>query len=311
MSKHVARAVGLAVTVSLAAGCGSGASGRPDGRPSDAMVQSIHDALPAEIRDAGAMQVVISGLNPPWWTTTPGKQGARTGAGAELMDAVGDVMGVDVQIVAVPDVSGAFAAISTERYAFGFFPYADSVGGPRERPGAEFVDVVQEVVPFLVRAGNPAGVTSMAGLCDVTVAALVNAATYQAAEDQARACREQGAGLDVLGVTSVPDGVLAVRSGRADTFFSGGASLFHAAEESGGTLEVVGADADNGFDGQFMGALLPKGSPLTRPLLDAFQVLFDNGTYRQILGEYGLDREMIEKPGVDLHAEWLAGRAGR
>lgn len=268
--------------------------------------QELHDALPQKIKDDGVMQVVISGPNPPWWMADEANVGSYTGAAAELMDAIGEILGVDIKVVAIPDISGAFAAISAERYAFGFFPYADSVGGPRERPGAEFVDVIQEVVPFLVHAGNPKGIESMTTLCDVTVAALVNAATYKVAEARAAECKADGKDLTVLGVKSVPDGVLAIKSGRADTFFTGGASLFYAAKTSNGELEVVGQDADNGFPGQFMGALLPKGSALSPTLLAAFQQLFDNGKYAEILKRYGLDSEIIDKPGINLYSQWLA-----
>jgi polar amino acid transport system substrate-binding protein len=294
----------ILLSATLMTGC-SAAEKPADPDPSE-MVQSIHDALPQDIQDDGSLTVVISGANPPWWVTTPGKAEEYTGAGAELMQEVGEIMGVDVEVVAIPDISGAFASISAKRYAFGFFPYADSVGGPRERPGAEFVDVLKEVVPFLGKKGHPANVTSMDDLCGVTVAALVNAATYKVAEAQAAKCQAAGKDLDVLGIKTVPDGILAVRSGRADAFFTGGASLFHAAKESKGELEVVGDEYDNGFAGQFMGALLPKGSDLTQPLLDSFQILFDNGDYVKIMKKWGLDSEIIEKPGVNLYADWLA-----
>lgn len=304
---HVGKAVGVAVSAALLASCGgAGSAKEPAAAGSNGMDEAIHSALPQNIRDDGVMKVVISGPNPPWWVTTPGKEGAYEGAGAELMDAIGEVMGVNVEIITVPDISGAFAAISAKRYAFGFFPYADSVGGPRERPGAEFVDVLQEVVPFLVKSGNPKGVASMDTLCDVTVAALVNAATYKVASAQAEKCRAGGKDLTVLGVKSVPDGILALKSGRADTFFTGGASLFHAAKTSNGEFEVVGEEAGNGFGQQFMGALLPKGSDLSQPLLDSFQKLFDDGRYETIMRKWGLDAEIIDKPGVNLYSKWLA-----
>jgi polar amino acid transport system substrate-binding protein len=198
---NVAKVVCVTLSAAVLASCGgTGGANEPAAATSSQMDAGINKALPAAIRDDGVMKVVISGPNPPWWVTTPGKTGDYEGAGAELMDAVGSIMGVDVEIVAVPDISGAFAAISAKRYAFGFFPYADSVGGPRERPGAEFVDVLQEVVPFLVKSGNPKGVKSMDTLCDVTVAALVNAATYKVASAQAEKCRANGKDLTVLGV---------------------------------------------------------------------------------------------------------------
>jgi polar amino acid transport system substrate-binding protein len=303
---YVSRAIGVAVTVAMVAGCGSGAATEPTAAApkSNAMDESIHNALPEKIREAGVITVVASGTRPPFWMTKEGDD-EYIGAGADLMDAVGEVMGVDVEIVSLPDISGAFAAISSGRYAFGF-PYADMTGGPKERPGAEFVDVLLEVVPFLVKAGNPAGVTSLDELCDVTAAASVNAATHVALQEQAKKCQAEGKDLQVLAVESIPDGVLAIKSGRADAFFTGGAPLFYAAKESNGELEVVGEDAGNGFEGSFMGALLPEGSALTKPVLDAFQTLFDNGRYEEIMKSWGLDAQIIDEPGINLYAEWLA-----
>lgn len=302
----VARALCFALTAAVVAGCGSGAANESTktDSTSKATDESIHDALPEKIREAGSITVVASGTRPPFWMTEEGDED-YIGAGADLMDAVGEVMGVDVEIVSMPDISGAFAAISSERYAFGF-PYADMTGGPNERPGAEFVDVLMEVVPFLVKAGNPEGVTSLDELCDATAAASVNAATHVALKEQAKKCQAEGKDLKVLGVESIPDGVLAVKSGRADAFFTGGAPLFYAAKESNGELEVVGEDHGNGFEGSFMGAMLPEGSDLTQPVLDAFQTLFDNGTYEQIMKEWGLDAQIIDEPGLNLYSEWLA-----
>jgi polar amino acid transport system substrate-binding protein len=54
-----------------------------------------------------------------------------------------------------------------------------------------------------------------------------------------------------------------------------------------------------------MGALLPKDSELSDPLLASFQVLFDNGDYEKIMTKYGLEREIIEQPGINLYADWL------
>ncbi len=309
MQTKIAKTFAALLAVGLVAtGCSATAEVAPKETAAAAVPifsQEIHDALPQSIQDAKELTIVISGANPPWWVTDPGKVGGYTGAGAQLMERVSEIMGIDIKVAAVPDISGAFAAISSERYAFGFFPYADSIGGPRERPGAEFVDVVQEVVPFLVLKGNPKKVSSMDKLCGVTVAALVNAATYKAAEAQKIKCEEKGETLDVLGATSVPNGVLAIRSGRADAFFTGGASLFYAAKESKGELEVVGDEFGNGFEGQFMGALLTKDSALTQPLLASFQILFDSGEYETIMKEWGLDREILDKPGVNLYSEWL------
>lgn len=276
-----------------------------------AMDKRIHASLPKKIRDAGKMTVVMNGSSLPYWKTTPGKKGTYTGAGAELMRAVAEVMGVKVNYVAIPDISAAVASISSERYAFAFAPYGDSVGGPNERPGVEFVDVVQEVVPFLVRNGNPEKVKSLDTLCGIKLAAQVNGGAYERAVDQAEKCESEGKPkLDIVGVTGVPNGILAVRSKRADAFFSSGAPLYHAVAQSKGQMEVVGDDEANGFEGLFQGAVLPKDSKLTDPVLKSFQKLFKNGTYQRIMRNWDLDREIMDKPGVNLYAKWLAENEG-
>lgn len=301
--KVLLAALGLALPVASLTACGSDATTSAGTAEVD---KSIHSALPKKIRDAGTMTIVMNGSNLPWWKSTPGREGAYEGAGAELMQAVADTMGVKVKYVAIPDISGAVASIASERYAFAFAPYGDSVGKPDGRPGVEFVDVVNEVVPFLVQKGNPKSVKSLDSVCDIKLAAQVNGGAYERAEEQAAKCKAKGKILEIVGVNSVPNGVLAVRSRRADAFFSSGAALYYAEKQSKGKLEVVGADSPNGFEGLFQGAVLPKDSALTEPLLRSFQKLFDDGTYEQIMKKWEMEEEIIDKPGVNLYSQWLA-----
>ena len=48
------------------------------------------------------------------------------------------------------------------------------------------------------------------------------------------------------------------------------------------------------------GPLVPKNSPLEEPMLEAFKILFESGRYEEIMTEYGLDDNMLEKPGVNM-----------
>lgn len=322
MSKSVKKCAAATAALSvmsaaLLTGCGgdsgggSGEAGNSSGKKAVRMDKKIHDSLPKKIKDAGRMTVVMNGSSLPYWKSTPGKEGQYTGVGAELMQALGQVMGVKVNHVAIPDISAAVASVSSKRYAFAFAPYGDSVGGENERPGVEFVDVVQEVVPFLVEKGNPKKVNGLDELCGIKLAAQVNGGAYERAVEQAKKCKSKGKPkLDIVGVTGVPNGILAVRSKRADAFFSSGAPLFHAEAQSGGKLEVVGEEAANGFDGLFQGAVLPKDSELTQPVLKGFEKLFADGTYERIMKKAGLEREILDKPGVNLYSKWLAKHEG-
>ncbi|AXG76399.1 transporter substrate-binding domain-containing protein [Streptomyces paludis] len=303
----------VALTLSLAA-CGSSATGKPadgasdrtggggaatgDAANSAATADSaLHDALPEKVRKAGELVVVIPGTNPPWWEKSGG---TYTGAAADLVNQVGAILGVKVRYVAVPDLAGAFAAVASGRYDAGFNPYGDT----GKSANTDIVDVVQEIVPFLVPKGNPKKIDGLGALCGTSVSALGPAgagSAYAILTEQSAACEKAGdPAVRIVAVKGVPDGILAVKSRRADAFFGSGAALFHYAKTSDGALEVVATEADTGFSNLYQGMIVPKGSPLAEPVLGAFKKIFDSGDYARIMKGAGLEREMLDAPGINL-----------
>ncbi|MGW7824953.1 transporter substrate-binding domain-containing protein [Streptomyces puniciscabiei] len=286
------------VAASALAGCGgTDAPQKADGLslPKD---QSLHDALPAQVKKSGTLLVVMTGVNPPWWS---GQEGQYTGAAADLSRLMGSVLGMNVKFVAEADISAAIASVASGRYQMAFGPYGDSSGQAGGRRGVDFVDVVQEVVPFLVPKGNPKNIQKLEGLCGVKVAAQVNGGAYKLLQAQAAKCKAAGSSaLKVIGQTGVPNGVLAVQSGRADAFFSAGAALFYYARQKPQALEVVGTASTNGFPNLYQGIVMPKGGAMTPVLLSAFKKVFDSGEYKKIMLKYGLEKEMLDQPGIDL-----------
>ncbi len=299
---------GLLVATMALAGCGqdSGQDTKAEGTASGSLQtdQALHDSLPASIKSKGEITVVNMGAGPPYWTTEPGNTDQFGGAGYELTQATAKVLGVKVKYVSIKDISGAIASVESGRYDYGFSPFGDTVGSPTGRKGVVFVDVVKEVVPFLVKKGHPKNVQSLDTLCDINLAVLTNGSAYKLAQKQQAACKSQGKNLTLVGVKGTSDGVLALRSGRADALFSSGSGLFHAAKVSNGEYEVVGLDKDNGFPALYQGAVLKEGSGLTQPLLKAFEKIIQTGDYARIMKKYGLEREMLDKPGINLFAVW-------
>ena len=95
---------------------------------------------------------------------------------------------------------------------------------------------------------------------------------------QAEKCAAEG--KPVLTVQSYPDqptSILAVRSKRADAFFSSQAPLTYFVQQSNGELELAAVGKSNGFNDLFQGAVVPKGSELGGVLKDAIKVLVDTG----------------------------------
>ena len=85
--------------------------------------------------------------------------------------------------------------------------------------------------------------------------------------------------VEVQSYKDQPTSILAVRSKRADAFFSSQAPLTYFVKQSKGELELAGTGKSNGFDDLYQGAVVPKGSPLRRRAPRGIQEADENGTY--------------------------------
>lgn len=292
-SGYTLAAVGAVIAL-VVAGCGVGSTSEPD--PTTEVNSSLHDALPESVAEDGKLVIAMPGVNPPWWQ----KDGqGYTGAAAKLMAELGSVLDVKMEYVAVKDLAAAFAGVRSGRYDAGFNPYGD-VGSKN----IDVVDVIREIVPFLVPAGNPEGIESLDDLCGLSIAALGPAgkgSAYYILTKQSDRCTTGGEPpIDIVALKAVPDGVLAIKSDRADALFSSGAPLSYYVEQSDGDLELAATEADTGFENLYQGLIVSDRSPLSGTLVKAFEEVFDSGAYETIMRDHGLERQMLDEPGLNL-----------
>ena len=104
---------------------------------------------------------------------------------------------------------------------------------------------------------------------------------------------------EVQSYADQPTSILSVRSDRADAFFSSQAPLTYFVQQSDGALELAGVGLPNGYPNLYQGAVVPKGSPLGPVLLEAFEILKENGTYDEIMAKWGLQNNMIDALGMN------------
>ena len=259
------------------------------------MVKDLHDRLPEEIKAAGKMTSVNNGSFPPYEIVTGTEM---TGASADLTDALGQVLGVKIDHATVGGLPALLASVNSNRYQFAFGPIGDFKS--REEAN-DFVDWVQEFVVFAVQKGNPKGITSLDTACGNTIAVMAGGSAERVIQAQAEKCKADGKdAIVVQSYTDQPASILAVRSKRADAFFSSQAPLTYFVSQANGQLELTGVGEKNGFDNLYQGAVVPKGSPLGPVLLDGIKILMENGTYAEIMKKWGLENNMLESPGINL-----------
>ncbi|GAA1346091.1 ABC transporter substrate-binding protein [Arthrobacter roseus] len=258
--------------------------------------QELHDALPEDIKDAGTIVAVNSGSFPPY--TVIDSNNELSGATAEVGEAIGQILGVEIEHNTVDGLASVLAGMDAGRFDLDLGP----VGDYEERHAqATFIDWVQEYVVFAVEKGNPESITGLESVCGTSIAVQAGGSAERVIKEQSDKCVEEGKEpVDVQSYKDQPSSVLAVQSSRADAFFSSQAPLTYFVEQSDGALELAGTGKSNGFDDILQGALVPKGSPLEDTMLEAFKILFDSGRYEEIMTEYGLEGNMIEAPGLNM-----------
>jgi polar amino acid transport system substrate-binding protein len=264
----------------------------------DIQKQSVNDELrarlPKEIVDAGKMTTVNNGSFPPYEIVTGTE---LSGATKDISDAIGQLLGVEIDHASVAGLPALLSGIDSGRYQFAMGPVGDY---PDRQKSNDFVDWVREYVVFAVQKGNPAGITSLETACGKRIAVMSGGSAEKVIKEQSQKCTDGGKpAVEVQSFTDQPSSILAVRSKRSDAFFSSQAPLTYFVQQANGQLELAAVGKPNGFKDIYQGAVVPKGSPLAEVLRDSFKILMDNGTYAAIMKKWGLENNMIDKPGIN------------
>lgn len=264
--------------------------------PAQSVDPALRAQLPAEIRDAGELVSVNNGSFPPYEIALGSHE--LDGATAELDLALAQMLGLKLRHETVSGLAAELAGIKAGRYQLAMGPIGDY---PDREQVNDFVDFVQEFVVFAVRAGNPEGIGDLADTCGKRVSVMAAGSAERVIKQQSEKCVAAGKpAVEVQSYTDQPTSILAVRSGRADAFFSSQAPLTYFVQQAHGTLELTAIGHKNGFSDIYQGALVAKQGPMRGIVLAALQKLFDNGTYALIMKKWHLEGNMLKAPGVNL-----------
>ncbi|SIQ60383.1 amino acid ABC transporter substrate-binding protein, PAAT family [Rhizobium sp. RU35A] len=263
--------------------------------PTQTVNGELRARLPEKIRTEGKMISVNNGSFPPYEIVTGTKM---EGASEDLANAIGQLLGIRIEHATVGGLPAELTGINAGRYQFAIGP----VGDFKSREEAnDFVDWVQEFVVFAVQKGNPKGITSLDTACGNRIAVMSGGSAERVIQVQADKCKADGKSpIEVQSYTDQPSSILAVRSKRADAFFSSQAPLTYFVSQANGQLELTGVGQKNGFEDLYQGAVVPKGSELGPLLKDAIQILMDNGSYAAIMKKWGLENNMLKQAGINL-----------
>ena len=263
--------------------------------PSDGETPQVIDISGVPELEDGVLTVGSDIAYAPIEFYEEGTQNAM-GMDIDLMTAMADILGVDVEFLQVADFGAIVEDLKTQRYDI--VMSAISVTAERE---AE-IDLIPYFGPvgtgILVQSGNPKGIDAVEDLCGLKVAAQVG--TYQviqvegSAEEGIEGLNQTTCANNQIQLTTFPQNPEAVQEltlGRVDAELADDPVAAYSVSQSDGAVELAAV----GFDAAPYGIGVRKESSALRAVLEAALArIMDDGTYLEILQDWAQEQFALQ-----------------
>lgn len=278
---------GLAASVIIGAGLAgcvvnSESTVPPGERIRAERVDTLAEQVPPTALNSGRLLV---GSNVPYAPNEfKDDDGTIVGFAVEIVQALGDVLGTDVEFQE-SDFDRIIPAVQAGTFAFGSSSFTDTL--EREQ-SVDFVTYFSAGIQWAQRVGED---VDPENACGLRVA--VQTTTIEDIEEvpaKSRACIDAGLPpIDKIKYDSQDEAANALILGRVDALSADSPVTAYVIERSEGRLESAGPV----FDAAPYGFVVAKGSPLAPVLQQAMQNLIDTGIYRQIADRWGMSEGLI------------------
>ena len=287
-------AVALAATAFTA--CGSSDDSSSSSTSSTESITATKDEaiakqVPAKYANEGSLAVASDASYPPMEFIKEGTN-EIIGADPDLATALGQVMGIDLNLENVP-FDSILAGIEAGKYDVGMSSFTDTK--EREQQ-VDFITYLTAGTSFFEKADAPSGVSTLADLCGKKVAVQKGTTQADDAAAQSKKCVKDGkAKVDLLVFPDQNGANNALISGRAQVGMADSPVAAYQVQKTNGQLKLTGED----YGEAPYGIAVPKDSGLAEPFLAALKKLIDGGQYEAILKKWGLENGAIDNPQIN------------
>jgi len=293
----------LALATTLAIGCGSDDSKAPSGDQgstastapaSDAsgkVVQAVADLVPDDVKAEGKIDNAIYNDAAPQMFLEGGK---LVGIQPDFAAAVSAVMGIEFNTVPVGSFDSIIPGLQGGRYDIAFSDFG--ITAEREK----VVDLVVQFdlgTGFASKKGSGTTVAQASDLCGLRLGTLTGSYFLDQAKALSEQCRADGA--EPIAIQAFPTqstAVLAVTNGRTDLYASSSDQIAYVAKKEGAGVEAQSF----AYEPIPQGIGLPESSPLGPAVQAAVRELIANGTYDEILAEWGLESSAVPAERIEI-----------
>lgn len=294
-------ALGAAVVAGagwLAASVPAAASAPPDSEapsgsaPVAEFDQALFDLLPEAVQESATLRFGALWETPPVIGVDTDDTSVPVGLAPDLADAIEPILGVEVEWqnmqwpAQLPGVqSGVVDAL------FGQVTITEE----RELSIVDLVPYDKIGEAILVPAGNPEGLTRLGDACGLVIGVPVGSTQSELVKRvSADACEAAGEdAIELAEYQGAQAAVSALRAGTIDGWINTTPAQDAIVVGAGDSFELV-AIPDDEDPPSFGGIAVSKEQPgVSQALAGALAVLIENGTYGQLLDEYGMSSAAI------------------
>ena len=292
------RAIAVAGVVGLfgLAACGSSStssssSGGGGGSASSGGGGSVANEVPAAIKSKGSLVVAAdASYAPNEFIDTDGT--TVIGMDADLAKALGQVMGLNVSVQNVK-FDNIIPGLASGKYDLGMSSFTDTKD--REKT-VDFVTYFTAGTSFFIKANGGPAINTLDDLCGHNVAVEKGTTQLDDATAQDGKCKSASKpGVNVLSFDDQNGANLALSSGRADVGMADSPVADYQVKQSNGTFKVSGQP----YGVAPYGIAIPKSNGMAQVVLDGIKLLISNGTYKQILDNWGIADGAISNPAIN------------
>lgn len=255
----------------------------PGPAPAQTVDTAARAALPGEIRQSGVLKVATSLQWPPF--DEKSASGAPDGIDIRLVKAIAARLGLTPEFTDVQFPS-IVPGVASGRFDIGVDQLADTA---QRRQVVQFVKYYRSDLGLLVRPGED---ISVEHLCGHSLALTQGSSQIAVAQALSKACVAAGnKPIRFLYYANSADTYLAVANGRGDGFLTDRAVGVYVATQDKKLAMAPGALRGTN---SFSGIVIRKGNDqLARAIALAMQGMMADGSYKAILGQFGVPEAAI------------------
>ncbi|WP_315927234.1 ABC transporter substrate-binding protein [Mesorhizobium sp. SP-1A] len=274
----------LAVATALAFGvAGSFAASAAESGKSN---EQLREMLPASVRDAGTMKVVISLAYPPMEYSDAGSTDLK-GADIDLAKEVADRLGlkIDFQNVEFPQL---ITSVTTGRADMIWTAFSDLT---KRQGQLDFIDYFKTGNKIFVPVSYQDNIKAVKDLCGKTVSVATGTNWVGIMEDLSKQTCDASNQVNILQIGTLGEQLMQLKQDRAQAVMMGFEGVLDLQKQQPDKFYTIGDLYDPGN----YGIGFAKGSTQLRDAVQAtLEAMKADGAYEKILDRYGLKEAAVD-----------------